>query len=76
MELEPTLAANQGEAGSGKVWRKGGEDSGQVRAEDKQGLLVRRKKNNLRFPCRINFQPNCPDGKIDCGPKKLSDFLE
>lgn len=76
MELEPTLAANQGETGSGMVWRRRGEDSGQVRAEEKQGLLVRRKKNNLRFLCRINFQLNCPDGKIGCGPKKLSEFSE
>lgn len=81
-ELEPALAANQGEgrvAGGGglggwgewrMIWRRGGEEGGWVGAGEKQGLLVRRKENNLRFSRRINFHLTCPDGKISLWMRK------
>lgn len=32
--------------------------------QEKSALLVRRKENNLRFLCRINFHLTFPDDKI------------
>jgi hypothetical protein len=31
---------------------------------EKEDLQVRRKENDLRFPCKINFCLTCSDGKI------------
>lgn len=75
-KLKPTLAHNQGGGRGRMVWRRGGENSGWVWAGEKKGLLVRRKENNWRFPCRTNFCLTCRDGKIDRGREKLGDFSE
>lgn len=42
-ELEGSLAASQGEGGDRMVQRRGGEDSGWVRAEREKGLIGQRK---------------------------------
>lgn len=75
-ELEPTLAASPGVGGGRMVWRRGRENSGWVGVGKKKFfLLVKRRENNWRFPCRTNFRLTRPDGKVGYGWEKLVELF-